>query len=112
MLWTGSPMHFRVARVLRPDDRSNPTAGRPFFHASGPGNLPCLKLLPCAPAPAGMINPSTARLALSVALLGSAWAILREYLRYQESRSVEYSSIFLAFVVPAVLYIVIRVNRR
>lgn len=67
---------------------------------------------PLAPTPAGMINPSTARLALSIAVLGSAWAILREYLRYQESRSVQYSSLVLAFVVPAVLYVVIRVNRR
>jgi hypothetical protein len=58
-----------------------------------------------------MINPSTARLAITVALLGSAWAFFREYLRYQESGAVSYWNLVLAFVVPAALYWVIRVNR-
>ena len=58
-----------------------------------------------------MIPPTTARLALVVAGLGSVWAVVREYLRYQESGAVSYGNLALAVVVPAAIYWVIRVNR-
>lgn len=58
-----------------------------------------------------MINPSTARLALSIAILGSAWAFFREYLRYRQEQSINYLNLVLAFAIPAILYVVIRINR-
>ena len=58
-----------------------------------------------------MIAPSTARLAMTVAILGSVWAVFREYLRYQDTGAVRYLSLVLAILIPAALYWVIRVNR-
>ena len=57
-----------------------------------------------------MIPKSTARLAMTLALLGSVWAFFREYLRYQESATIHWFNIALAFVIPAALWWVIRVN--
>lgn len=57
-----------------------------------------------------MIPRSTARLAMTVAVLGSVWAVFREYLRYQESGEIRYVGLVLAIAIPAALYWVIRVN--
>ena len=57
-----------------------------------------------------MIPKSTARLAMTIALLGSLWAFFREYLRWQQTATISWINIGLAFVVPAALWWVIRVN--
>lgn len=56
------------------------------------------------------IPPSTARLAMILAVLGSVWAVFREYLRYQETGEIRFLSLVLAVVVPLALYWVIRAN--
>ena len=58
-----------------------------------------------------MITKSTARLALSAAILGSVWAFFREYLRYRQEQTVNYLNFGLAIVIPVILYVVIRINR-
>ena len=57
------------------------------------------------------MNPATARLAITVALLGSAWALFREFLRFRQEGAVDTGQLVLALVIPAALYLVVRANR-
>jgi hypothetical protein len=51
------------------------------------------------------------QLGLAVAVLGSIWALFREYLRYQQEQQVLYLNLFLAVAVPVALYVLIRGSR-
>jgi hypothetical protein len=51
------------------------------------------------------------QIGLTIAVLGSIWALFREYLRYQQEQQVMYLNLFLAVAVPLALYVLIRGSR-
>jgi hypothetical protein len=51
------------------------------------------------------------KLGLTIAVMGSIWALFREYLRFQQEQRVLYLNLFLAFAVPVALYVLIRGSR-
>jgi hypothetical protein len=51
------------------------------------------------------------QIGLTIAVLGSIWALFREYMRYQQEQQVMYLNLFLAVAVPLALYVLIRGSR-